>query len=364
MNHHRFNTGNEIVELPLQPDIRKVYIEPTTDCNFSCVTCIRHSWSDSTGHMDTSTFERILESLKQLPQVDTIHFGGFGEPLAHPNILKMLSACKAAGYKLEMITNGSLLSANVAQSLIDIPLDWLFVSLDGPDTECFDKIRPGADYNEVVNNIGQLQRLKKACGKKEPHLGIEFVATKTNFSALPAMRKVVDGLGAEKFIMTNVLPYHESMKDEILYACDKEIDLTGFGYDTVLLPWKMMPNMKLRTQRTCKFVEGKAVAITSGGGVSPCYAYMHSYKCYILGREKEMIAHHFGNLNERPLADIWTDPKYAVFRWIIRNSLYPSCTDCRQVDGCCLVQNNEADCWGNQPSCADCLWAREIVACP
>lgn len=364
MDIYRFDTGNEIIELPLRPDIRKIYIEPTTDCNFSCVTCIRHSWSDGAGHMQAATFEHIMESLKELPEVDNIHFGGFGEPLSHPRILEMLAACKAAGYKTEMITNGSLLSADVAEHLINISHDWLFVSLDGSDSECFDKIRPGADYHEVVANIQRLQRLKKKRQKKGPRLGIEFVATKTNFAALPAMRKIIDSLGAEKFIMTNVLPYHESMKDEILYGCDKDVSLADFGYDSFLLPWKMTPNMRIRTQRTCKFVQDKAIAITSGGGVSPCYAFMHSYKCYILGREKEMIAHHFGNVSDRPLAAIWTDPKYAVFRWIVRNSQYPSCTDCRQVDGCCLVQDNEADCWGNQPSCADCLWAREIVACP
>lgn len=312
--------------------------------------------------MEAASFARIIDSLKQLPQVEAIHFGGFGEPLTHPDILKMLTTCKAAGYKIEMITNGSLLTADVAESLINIPLDWLFVSLDGPDAECFAKIRPGADYDSVVDNIIRMQQLKKERNKKKPHLGIEFVATKTNFAALPSMRKVIDTLKAEKFIISNLLPYHASMKNEILY--DKDYDMVGFGHESVLLSWKTTPNLKIRTQRTCKFIQDKAVTINCDGGVSPCYAFMHNYKCYILGREKEMTSHHFGNLRQRPLADIWTDPNYAVFRWTVRNSQYPSCTDYRQVDGCCMAQTNEADCWGNQPSCGDCLWAREIIACP
>ncbi len=362
MDHYRFSTGSETIELPLIPDIRKVYVEPTTDCNFACVTCIRHSWSDNIGAMDEATFGRILADLAELPQANTVHFGGFGEPLTHPRILAMLAAVKAAGRKAEMITNGSRLSEDVARSLIDISLDWLFVSLDGPTAECFGKIRPGADYNAVVENIALLQRLKKEANKIFPRLGVEFVATKANFSSLPAMRRTVDALGADKFIVTNVLPYHASMKDEILY--DGDVRLDGFGHESVLLSTKIAPNMKLRTQRSCKFVNDRAVAIACDGGVSPCYAYMHSYRCYILGREKEIIAHRFGNVNDRPLAAIWTDPKFAVFRWTVRNSQYPSCTDCRQVDGCQMALSNEADCWGNQPSCGDCLWARELIACP
>ncbi len=362
MDFYRFDTGEEIVELPLKPDIRKVYIEATTECNFACVTCIRHSWSDRIGAMGDGTFVRIMASLEHLPLVDTIHFGGFGEPLTHPHILDMLAACKATGRKVEMITNGSLLTADLARRLIDISLDWLYVSLDGPSAECFGKIRPGADFDAVVENVAALQRLKKERKIQSPRLGVEFVATKTNFETLPAMRRTVDALGVEKFIVTNVLPYHESMKDEILY--DKNVDLGGFGHESVLLATKISPNMKLRTQRNCKFVRDSAVVVTCDGGVSPCYAFMHNYKCYILGREKEIFAYHFGNVNDRPLADIWTDPKFAVFRWTVRNSLYPSCTDCRQVDGCRMAESNEADCWGNQPSCGDCLWARELIACP
>jgi len=152
------------------------------------------------------------------------------------------------------------------------------------------------------------------------------------------------------------------MKAEILY--DGAVDLDGFGHDSVLLSVRTSPNMRLRTRRSCKFVQDKACAVTFEGNVSPCYAFMHSHRCYILGREKNSTAHHFGTIREKHLDEIWTDPRYAQFRWAVRTAQYPSCTDCRQVDGCAIAQGNEIDCWGNQPSCGDCLWAREIITCP
>ena len=65
---------------------------------------------------------------------------------------------------------------------------------------------------------------------------------------------------------------------------------------------------------------------------------------------------------EKLLKDMAELPN-AVFRWTVRNSHYPSCIDCQQADGCVMAQTNEGDCWGNRPSCGDCLWARNIVVC-
>jgi len=359
---YRFNTGEETIELALQPDVKKIYLEPTTSCNYSCITCIRHSWGDAIGPMSWSVFEKVVKDMGEMPDLKTIHFGGFGEPLSHPRIIEMITVCKEKGYIVEMITNGSLLTADVAAQLIDIGLDWIYISLDGPDEDCFSRIRPGASFIDVTRNIRLLQDLKKVKNKQTPQLGIEFVATKTNFSKLPMMRGIVDDLGANRFIISNVLPYHESMKDEIMYNGDA--DLEGFGWESPLLSVKAAPNFQLRTQRSCKFVLDKALVITYQGDVSPCYGFMHTYHCYIFGRKKAMLAHSFGNVATTSLQKIWTDPQYAVFRWAARNAQYPSCVDCRQADGCMMAQTNEADCWGNQPSCGDCLWARNIVVCP
>lgn len=362
MKYYQFSTGDETISIHLKPDIKKIYVEVTTDCNYSCITCIRHSWEDQMGDMPMEVFDKLLEDMRGLPDLKCVHFGGFGEPLTHPHILAMIRRCKEIGLAVEMITNGSMLTPVVAEALVDVGLDWIFVSLDGPDDNSFETIRPGASYDEVVRNVEYLQKLKNEKNVKKPELGIEFVATKTNIKKLPAMPQVVDRLSARRFIVTNVLPYHESMKDEILY--DTGLDLTSFGRESTFLSVKASPNMQLRTARICRFVENKALAVTKDGNISPCYAFMHTYTCYILGRKKDMIAHSFGNIMERTIEEIWTDPAYARFRWMVRYADYPSCTDCRQVEGCSGAIDNASDCWGNTPSCSDCLWARDIIMCP
>jgi len=349
--------------IPLLPDVKRIYIEVTTECNFACITCIRSSWEDKLMHMDWETFESILRNLKELPNLESIHFGGFGEPMMHPRIFDMLKAVKELGLKVEIITNGSYLHEENIQKLIDLELDVLFTSLDSSEEEEYNEIRQGANFQSVSENIANLQAMKQERKTRKPELGIEFVAMKKNYARLPKLISMACDLNASQIIVSNLLPYHESMKDEIVY----DIDDTGcmFGKESLRTTvWAQMSNMKLRTERSCKFVKDKSLCINYQGNVSPCYALMHAYKCYIYGRKKQMYPCYLGNVNEESLQDIWMDSGYVNFRRVVNENLFPSCTDCKSQDGCSYTESNEMDCWGNSPSCAECLWARRIIACP
>lgn len=349
--------------IPLLPDVKRVYLEVTTKCNFSCITCIRGSWQDELAHMEWQTFETIIENLKTLPALESVHVGGFGEPLLHPRIFEMLQAVKALGVKVEMITNGSFLREATIQKLIDLELDMLFTSLDSPEEAEYNQIRPGGDFQDVFSNVQNLQTMKLQQNRKKPELGIEFVAMKKNYARLPKLIKLAWKLNASKVIVSNLLPYHESMQEEIVYDTDD----TGclFGQESLLTMVRaQMSNMKLRTERNCKFIKDKSLCINYQGNVSPCYALMHTYQCYIYGRKKQMVPYYLGNINAKNLREIWMDVEYVRFRKNVEESHFPSCIDCKLMEGCNYTESNEMDCWANSPSCSDCLWAREIIACP
>jgi MoaA/NifB/PqqE/SkfB family radical SAM enzyme len=70
-----------------------------------------------------------------------------------------------------------------------------------------------------------------------------------------------------------------------------------------------------------------------------------------------------GNANERSLADIWMAEDYVRFRGEVHGFHFSSCPNCDLRESCDLRERNEG-CWGWNPSCADCLWAQDIVRCP
>lgn len=349
--------------LPRVPDLKKLYIEVTTKCNLDCITCVRHSWQDPLEIMTMETFHKIIDSLSDLPQLEKVHFGGFGEPMSHPNFMEMVEKVRNRGLQVEIITNGTLLSEHNLERLIKLGVDTVVVSLDGPDEETYQGIRHGGHLDPVLRNLEKLNELKTKYNSKVPKLGVEFVATKANYHKLINLVRLTEKLKAQFLLVTNVMPYNEEMKDQILYDLDDEQVI--YSHEETLIAIKaQLPQMKLRTDRQCRFVERKAMTVNHQGKVSPCYALMHSYDCYIYGRKKEMKAYFLGDVNEESLRDIWTKPEYVILRNNLEEFNYPSCTDCKYRDGCSFTEDNLGDCWGNSPSCADCLWARGMIVCP
>lgn len=113
-------------------------------------------------------------------------------------------------------------------------------------------------------------------------------------------------------------------------------------------------------RKRCPFVQDGACAVSWHGGVGPCPPLLHTYTCFVRGREKRMMRWEVGRLPDESLAAIWAKPIYAAFRERVRRFDFPLCTDC----GCELAEGNEEDCFGNpHPVCGDCLWARGMIRC-
>ena len=354
---------NEIKLVPIKSDVQKIYLELTTQCNFECETCIRNVWQEELGTMNMALLEKVVNQLYQFPQLKTVHLGGFGEPLSHPNVLEIIKQIRAKNVDVEIVTNGSLLNEKIIMQLIKLGVRDIYVSIDEGNVDDFERIRKGSDYSGLIQNLIRFKELKEELGVKFPRLNFAFVAMKQNITALPRIIELGNNVLVSNVLVTNLLPYQEEMKDQIVYDIEDAIPIYG---DQSFKPIMRanLPPFKLRTYRNCKFISDKSLCITWEGEVAPCYPLMHSHNCYIYDRKKQVRSHSFGNVNERALADIWCNPEYIRFRLTLENDNYPSCTDCRSLEGCSYVDDNDSDCWGNSPSCADCLWSREMIICP
>ncbi|MGM0502781.1 MAG: tungsten cofactor oxidoreductase radical SAM maturase [Bacillota bacterium] len=357
------NLSDGLKLLPKTVDLEKIYLELTTECNLDCITCIRNSWSDKIGHMKDEVLNNILGELKKLPDLKTVQLGGFGEPTTHPKFMEVVKRVKAAGLELELITNGHFLNSEIVDKLIELKVDKIITSVDAPTEEKFEDIRLNADYDILLDNLNYLAQRKQELKAVKPKLWFEFVAMKNNYQLLPNLVKLATELSVESVLVTNLLPYTSDMTEQILYGAeDKEIKL-GDGSGAVYLK-AQFPEMELRTIRNCNFIEDKSLSVSWQGDVVPCYPLLHNYNMYIYGREKENQSYSFGKIPSESLAEIWTKKEYMHFRSKVRNEKFPSCTDCKYLDGCSMAEDNSLDCWGNSPSCADCLWYRGIIVCP
>jgi MoaA/NifB/PqqE/SkfB family radical SAM enzyme len=313
-------------------------------------------------------------------------FWGFGEPLLHPDIVEMVTLAKELGARTELITNGLLLDREMAEGLVMAGLDTLVVSVDGTSPESHEDIKSGAGLRVVQKNVEELHAARRANSRDNPEIGLEFVATRRNVSELPNLRRLAYSMEASFVVVTNVLPYTEEFKEEILYWL-----ATVSSYSWVRSKWFpeiVLPRMDARreylepllrllqqggvidplprrsdgTEGYCRFVGEGAVAVAWDGEVSPCVALMHSYTCYVLRREKMIRRYTLGNVGREEITRIWDRDEYVQFRARVQQFDFSPCAGC---GGCQLAESNEEDCFGNQfPVCGDCLWARGIILCP
>ena len=358
----------ELILRPRLPDAHKLYIEATSGCNLQCRTCIRNVWSDPQAKMTVETFRQMMEGLDRLLELKRVVFTGFGEPLTHPQILDMIEMARQRDLAVTVGSNGLLLKPDLSRELVRLGVDRLVVSIDGVRPETYADVR-GALLSQVLDNIRSLNNAKRQLSSLFPALGIEFVALKSNLSELADLTKLALHLNAARVLVSNVLPYTEEMRDEILYGYEPRPPFKAAGWPVRADAWVMwgtldLPRMHWGAERRCRFVQDKAIVIGWDGGVAPCYALSHNYSYFAIdGRKKQVSRYVLGNVSEQSLADTWMSEDYARFRGEVRAFHFPSCPNCDLRETCDLRERNEG-CWGWNPSCADCLWAQDIVRCP
>ncbi|MEW6651450.1 MAG: tungsten cofactor oxidoreductase radical SAM maturase, partial [Chloroflexota bacterium] len=318
--------------------------------------------------MQMDTFQAILDDFPALPELNRVVFTSFGEPLTHPNILEMIEAVRKKDIAVTLGSNGTVLKPNLVEEIVRLGVDRLVVSVDGVKSETYADLR-GANLSVVIENLRKLNDIKRRIGSLYPALGIEFVVLKSNFDELPALASLASRLNASRVIVSNVLPYTEDMIDQIMYGHQPVEPIKAKGFPVRADAWVMwgtmeFPRMHWGAERRCRFVKDQASVIGWDGEVTPCYALSHNYSYYAIdGIKKDVNRYSLGNVKATPLHEIWMSEPYCQFRSEVNIFHFPSCPDCDLRATCELRQNNEG-CWGWNPSCADCLWAQDIIRCP
>lgn len=361
--------------------LAKVYLEPTNSCNLNCRTCIRNAWNEPLGRMSMQVFEYILAGLKGYSPAPEISFGGLGEPLFHEGIIAMVRQAKALGARVELITNGTLLSETRSRGLIQSGLDRLWVSIDGARPESYTDVRLGAELPLVIENLTRFRRLRSS-GLHKPEIGIAFVAMQQNVKEIPELLSLATRLGVSQFMISHVLPYTSQMRDERLYArlipqnsaASRQIrirlpksnlnsiaaalfeQLPGRGYTFAFDDIEIVPG------ETCPFMERGSLSVRWDGSVGPCLPLLHPHSSYLDEHRREIQAYLIGNVQEQNLVEMWNAPDYRALRDRLQDFDFSPCVYC---GGCDLVEGNLEDCIGNEfPACGGCLWARGLIQCP
>lgn len=183
-----------------------VTLELTNDCNLSCIMCPRNKMSRKTGYMSFDLYKKVTD---ELPFKTEINLSMCGEPLMHPDILKMIEYGVQKGIKIYLYTNGTLLNEEMSKKLVESGLTGVIISIDAVKREVYRNIKKEDKYDEVVKNVTRFLELKKEFnrdkpkkyGEQKPVVGIQILKMRENDAEIEEFMNKWDYLDkAEKMI--------------------------------------------------------------------------------------------------------------------------------------------------------------------
>ena len=267
-----------------------VQIFPIYACNLKCNYCIfqlkktgRGFISDKVS-MGIDLYKKCIEDMTKFPQkIKVLRFVGIGEPLLNKNITEMVeyAASKRIANTIEIITNASLLTPRMSDSLIKAGLTRLVVSMQGTSAEKYQEVcGTKVDFDELLKNL-----LYFYSNKTSTHVYVKIV--NSAIEGEEDQQRFYDLFGnlCDSMAIEHTVPIHSGINyEKILSGNDAQFTQFGLPVSEV----KICPQPFFTMQ------------INPDGKVVPCYSF-----------EYPKIV---GNCNMQTPTDIWQSEQFQNFR--------------------------------------------------
>ncbi len=165
-------------------------------CNLTCKHCYSISADkDFPGELSTAEAFAVMDDLKRF-RVPVLILSG-GEPLLRPDIFDIARRAKDMGFYVGLSSNGTLINESNIGRIAGADFNYVGVSLDGIQGT-HDRFRrlEGA-FDASLHGI----RLCRDLGLK---VGVRFTMTRDNAHDLPALLKLVEDEGIDRFYFSHL----------------------------------------------------------------------------------------------------------------------------------------------------------------
>lgn len=322
------------------PPLNSYYVYLTAGCNLAC----KHCWlspifqpnGGTGGHLDYDLFALAIEEALPLG-LSHVKLTG-GEPLLHPDFVKMVDLLEEKGLGLTIETNGTLLTRPLAKYLKEkSTLSFITVSLDGASAETHDLFRGvKGSFSRACNGI---QYLVEAGYRPQVIMSVH-AGNVDEIEGLVQMAEKM-GAGSVKLGIAHSIGRGELMKRRGQLLDLQQLIELGEWVDTELKRQVRIPvyynwPMAFYSVKNLIDVSGYTCNILHILGILPTG---HLAMCGIGEHVPELC---YGMIGEDCIADVWTShPKLIDLRESLPEKLEGICGDCIFRDRClgsCVAQ--------------------------
>ena len=296
---------------------KRIWYSITSNCNLHCPYCYA---TNSQGHVKRIPDFPLKHSIKILNRlkdnnVKEIVISG-GEPLLNHHCFEIIKYAKTIT-EVSLISNGQLISREVARQLKSLGLKTIAVSIDGTTEETHDRMRGKGTFKKALAAIHNL----KEAGVKKVH--ICATTTKLNLHELVQFPSFADKLGVT-FNYSFFMPVGRGAvnQKDLCFSCEEYLHFMDNVQGVMIQKYQdseMQSALELSEKKLkvppIKNICGlgaSTLAIEANGDVVPCHLF--------LGKDLIM-----GNLLRHPLIEI-------LANWKRRNLITvddnPYCAKC------------------------------------
>jgi 12,18-didecarboxysiroheme deacetylase len=353
--------------LQFSKDKRPVVVwNVTRACNLKCVHCYAHATDDATSN-ELSTVEgrRMIDDLAGFG-VPVLLFSG-GEPLVRKDLPELAAYAVEKGMRAVISTNGTLIGRETAQTLKEIGLSYVGISLDG--------LEPVNDhFRGVKGAFAKAMTGIRNCQEAGIKVGLRFTINKQNVQEIGGIFDLLEEMEIPRVCFYHLVYAgrgsgmvqddltHEQTRAAVDLIIDRTRELHEKGKPKEVLtvdnhadgPYLYMRMLKEDPKRAADVLELLQMneGNNSGRGIG-CVSWDGQVYADQFWRH-----HSFGDIRRRPFSEIWTEPEDPLLLQLKEKKKYVQgrCASCRWLDICggnfrVRAEAVTGNVWAPDPAC-------------
>ena len=175
-----------------------VGIELTSMCNLRCIHCYLSESLSKRPVLNTEQIIKIIDKLHDFG-VLVLYFTG-GEIFTRPDFKEIYIHAKKKGFLVELLTNSTLMTDEILETLDKYPPAIVSISLYGASPETYKKVTGNKNaYHLALNSIKRLT-------EKNIDIEIKFIGLKENIQDYDAIKKLTEELNVPFKMNLEIFP--------------------------------------------------------------------------------------------------------------------------------------------------------------
>lgn len=327
-----------------------VYLTINSVCNLKCKMCDFGQKVESQfytnmnkpSELNSKQITRICSEVKSFNPIISIIST---EPTLHPEFLNIIKIIKNNGLYCSITTNGFILK-NFAESLVNLKLDEIWISLDGPSK--IHNYQRGVEksYENAIDGISKIISYKKKQNVDYPKININYTITPYNYNQIKLFVEelnVINEINSisfshMNFITEDVAEVHNKLYSRVCLAtptCIKGIDFKDMNLDVFLdnindvkklRNVTFIPNLITISNLYDYYFTNKIISKKKCVVPWSVFQIQSNGDCIVMTRCFDLV---MGNILNQSFKEIWFGKKYNFFRKELKRAkLFPACVRC------------------------------------